>query len=139
MTDKSDNKIVLVNGCFNILHPEHVKLLAYASALGQCHVAINEDSYMKKKYGDNFTSLEDRKFLLLSLRWVDVVHTFPDETPDNIIRRIQPDIIVKGPDYLNKALPEQALIDELGIQLKFRPGTYNYSSTALAASLNLMK
>ena len=95
------NKIVFTNGCFDILHRGHFELLQYCKSLGTVVVGLNSDQSVKKLKGPSrpFNSQEDRKFALESCKNVDKVIIFEEDTPYNLIKNIQPDIIVKGGDY----------------------------------------
>lgn len=132
-------KIVLVNGCFNFLHADHVKLLKFASSFGQVVVAINSDEYMYRKYGSGFTKAIDRIMILESCKYVSKVVVFSEENPRELIRKLKPDFIVKGPDYLNKDIPEAEVAKEMRIPIIYRPGDYSFSSSELLTSFNLKK
>ena len=95
------NKTIFTNGCFDILHRGHFELLQYCKSLGTVVVGLNSDQSVKKLKGPSrpFFSQEDRKFALESCRNVDKVIIFEEDTPYNLIKNIQPDIIVKGGDY----------------------------------------
>jgi len=96
---------VFTNGCFDILHRGHLELLCYCRTLagkdGHVLVGLNSDDSVKKLKGDDrpVNIAEDRKFALLSMRYVDYVEVFDDDTPYELIKRLRPDIIVKGGDY----------------------------------------
>ena len=95
-------KIVFTNGCFDVLHRAHFELLKYAK--NQCDyliVGINNDDSVKKIKGPSrpFFSVEDRKFMLESCMYVDEVVVFEELNPYNLIKKIKPDLIVKGGDY----------------------------------------
>ena len=95
-------KTVFTNGCFDILHKGHIELLKFCSTLGdKVIVAINSDSSVKSIKGNDrpINSQEDRKLILESIRYVDSVIIFEEETPYRLIKSINPDIIVKGGDY----------------------------------------
>ena len=100
---KSKNKkIVLTNGCFDILHPGHIHLLQEAKKLGNfLIVAINSDNSVNKLKGSGrpFNRLSSRIKMLASLACVDLVISFNEISPENIIKKISPDILVKGGDY----------------------------------------
>jgi D-beta-D-heptose 7-phosphate kinase/D-beta-D-heptose 1-phosphate adenosyltransferase len=100
---KSKNKkIVLTNGCFDILHPGHIHLLQEAKKLGNfLIVAINSDNSVNKLKGSGrpFNRLSSRIKMLTSLACVDLVISFNEISPENIIKKISPDILVKGGDY----------------------------------------
>ena len=94
--------IVFTNGCFDILHRGHVELLKYCSTIGDTVVVgINSDGSVKKNKGITrpINSQEDRAKIISSIRFVDKVVIFEEETPYNLIKEIKPDIIVKGGDY----------------------------------------
>ena len=96
------SKIVFTNGCFDILHVGHVRYLAEARSLGDCLVVgLNSDSSVKGLKGPSrpVTSQEDRKEMLMALRSVDEVVIFDEPTPLELIKKIQPDILVKGGDW----------------------------------------
>jgi D-beta-D-heptose 7-phosphate kinase / D-beta-D-heptose 1-phosphate adenosyltransferase len=95
-------RIVMTNGCFDILHPGHIAYLQEAKSLGdRLIVAVNEDASVKKLKGSYrpINKLQDRMSMLTALRCVDWVVSFAEETPERLITRILPDILVKGGDY----------------------------------------
>ena len=94
-------KIIFTNGCFDILHPAHIKLLKFCSTLGKVVVGLNSDESILELKGENrpIFNQEDRKLMLKSCKYVDEVHIFDEKTPYNLIKQIKPDIIVKGGDY----------------------------------------
>ena len=105
------DKVVFTNGCFDIIHRGHLELLKYCSTLGKVVVGLNSDQSVKKLKGSNrpFFSQEDRKFMLQSLKYVDQVIIFNQETPLQLIENLRPDFIVKGGDYS----PEQVAGNEI--------------------------
>lgn len=95
-------KIVMTNGCFDILHAGHVSYLANARKLGdRLIVAVNSDSSVKKLKGESrpINPLTQRMIVLGALDSVDWVVPFEEETPQRLIAKILPDILVKGGDY----------------------------------------
>ena len=96
------NKIVFTNGCFDLLHVGHIELLRYAKSLGDyLVVGINSDSSVKKLKGPSrpINNQQNRKIILESIKFVDEVIIFEENTPLHLIKDIQPNIIVKGGDY----------------------------------------
>ena len=94
--------IVFTNGCFDIVHRGHIELLRFCKSLGDTViVGLNSDKSIKRIKGSErpINSEEDRKFLLESLKFVDNVIIFSEDTPYELIKSIKPDIIVKGGDY----------------------------------------
>lgn len=99
---QENKKIVFTNGCFDILHLGHVKYLEQAKKMGDVLIiGVNSDSSVKILKGENrpINSEFDRAYLLNSLKCVDYTIVFKEETPYELIKLIQPDILVKGGDY----------------------------------------
>ncbi len=97
-----DYKLVFTNGVFDLLHTGHTYLLENAKSFGnKLVVALNSDQSVKKIKGNSrpIVPLEGRKKIIASLEFVDFVVVFDEETPYNLMKQIQPDIIVKGGDY----------------------------------------
>ena len=114
---KRKARIVFTNGCFDLLHPGHVRYLREAKGLGDVLiVGLNGDrSVMALKGKDRpFNPAQDRAEMLAALESVDFVTVYPDLRPDRLIRRIRPDVHVKGGDYRVEELPEKGLVEELG-------------------------
>jgi len=120
--DKADllkvdkKRVVFTNGCFDILHLGHIKYLQKAKSLGDILiVGVNSNSSVKRLKGvdrpinDEF----DRAYLLASLEVVDYVVIFQEDTPYELIKKIQPDILVKGGDYKNKEVVGSDIVDKV--------------------------
>jgi len=93
--------IVFTNGCFDVLHRGHIDYLEKSKKLGtKLIIGLNSDASVRRlKIGRPINTQEDRKFVLLSLRCVDEVIIFDDDTPYNLIQSLEPDILTKGGDY----------------------------------------
>jgi len=97
-----DKKIVFTNGCFDILHLGHIDYLGKAADLGDLLIiGVNTDQSVQKIKGPNrpINNEEQRTHLLASLLFVDAVILFDEETPDELIKLVQPQVLVKGGDY----------------------------------------
>ncbi len=95
-------RVVMTNGCFDILHAGHVSYLKEARALGdRLIVAVNDDASVKRLKGEGrpVNSLERRMAVLAGLAAVDWVVPFSEDTPQRVISRLLPDLLVKGGDY----------------------------------------
>ncbi len=95
-------RIVMTNGCFDILHAGHVAYLEEAKSLGdRLIVAVNDDESVRRLKGESrpINALEDRMLVLAGLAAVDWVVPFADETPAALIAAVLPDVLVKGGDY----------------------------------------
>ncbi len=100
-------KIVFTNGCFDILHYGHVSYLEKARKLGDILiVGLNSDLSVKRLKGDSrpINTQEDRAFILASLASVSYVVIFNEDTPEKLISKICPDVLVKGADYKGKEI-----------------------------------
>ena len=103
----SNHYRVFTNGCFDILHRGHLELLKYCNSVscpamgGWLMVGLNSDESIRRLKGEGrpINNQEDRKFFLESLKFVDEVRIFDEDTPLKLIEIIKPDIIVKGGDY----------------------------------------
>ena len=94
--------IVFTNGCFDILHRGHVEYLAQAADLGdKLIVGLNTDASVKRLKGESrpINDEKSRALLLSALQFVDAVVFFDEDTPYELIKQVQPDILVKGNDY----------------------------------------
>jgi D-beta-D-heptose 7-phosphate kinase/D-beta-D-heptose 1-phosphate adenosyltransferase len=101
---RKGEKIVVTNGCFDILHPGHIQYLQQARALGdRLIVLVNSDASVRRLKGSDrpINPLEHRMTMLAALECVDWVVPFEDDTPRDLIGRLLPDILVKGGDYKN--------------------------------------
>jgi D-beta-D-heptose 7-phosphate kinase/D-beta-D-heptose 1-phosphate adenosyltransferase len=99
---KRKNKIVFTNGCFDIIHSGHIKVLKKCRDLGDVViVGLNSDSSVKALKGPRrpINSERDRAEILDSIKYVDYVVIFNELSPYNLIRMIKPDFLVKGGDY----------------------------------------
>ncbi len=101
LTNKN-KKIVFTNGCFDILHSGHVHYLNEARQQGDLLiVGLNSDASVKRLKGESrpINNEEDRKFVLQNLKSVDFVEIFTEDTPYNLIKKIMPNVLVKGGDW----------------------------------------
>ena len=104
---------VFINGVFDLIHPGHLKLLEFSKKLGdELIVGINSDTSVKKIKGNSRPIISDiyRKKMLESIKFVDSVIIFNETNPKKIIKKIKPDIIVKGDHY---SIREVRKLDEI--------------------------
>ena len=109
-------KIIFTNGCFDILHAGHVKYLEEAKSYGDVLIlGLNADSSVRKLKGPTrpINNQDDRAYILASLESVDYVVIFEEETPYELIKLIQPHVLVKGGDYEGKDVVGQDIAQEL--------------------------
>jgi len=127
-------KIVFTNGCFDILHAGHVGYLQQAKQLGDyLIVAINDDNSVRRIKGANrpINNVEQRMTVLASLNVVDWVVAFPDDTPERLLKRIQPDILVKGDDYTVDRVVGAEIVHAYGGQVRVVGNALTLSTTAI--------
>ncbi|GIR18616.1 D-glycero-beta-D-manno-heptose 1-phosphate adenylyltransferase [Candidatus Marinimicrobia bacterium] len=125
-------KIVFTNGCFDLLHVGHVRYLAQAKKLGDfLIIGLNSDSSVKELKGEDrpINSFEDRATLLSAIESVDSVIMFEEQTPENLIKDIVPDILVKGGDYNIEDIVGYQTVMQNGGQVKTLSFYDGYSST----------
>lgn len=132
---REGKKIVFTNGVFDILHPGHVRYLKDARALGDVLiVGVNSDRSARaqgKAPDRPINTEQERCEVLAALASVDAVVVFDEDTPDEIIRQIQPDILVKGADWGENAIVGRDTVEARGgkvVRMKLAEG---YSTTAI--------
>ena len=131
--------LVFTNGVFDILHRGHASYLAQARALGaSLVVGVNSDASVKMlgKGDDRPINTEaDRQALLAALESVDMAVLFTEQTPVNLIKKIRPDIYVKGGDYEIDTLAETHLVKSWGGKAVVIPFLYERSTTSLLGKI----
>lgn len=138
---KRKKRIVFTNGCFDILHYGHVFYLSKAKNLGDILVVgVNSDSSIKtiKEPARPINPLGDRMGVLASLECVDYLCSFNEPTPINLIKKIRPDILVKGGDWKKNEIIGSEFVKSYGgkvITIPFRKG---YSTTKLIKKIKSM-
>jgi rfaE bifunctional protein nucleotidyltransferase chain/domain len=118
---RAGRSVVFTNGCFDVLHPGHVRYLSQARALGDLLVvAVNSDGSVRRLKGPDrpVNPVEDRTALLAALACVDHVVVFEEDSPAGLIEAVRPDVYVKGGDYPPEMVPEAPLVRRLGGQVR---------------------
>jgi rfaE bifunctional protein nucleotidyltransferase chain/domain len=127
-------KIVFTNGCFDILHHGHLQLLASAANLGNKLVlALNTDASVKRLKGHErpITHENDRAFQVASLLCVDAVCLFDEDTPEQLIHLLQPNVLVKGGDYTIDTIVGAPFVIAQGGSVEVIPFVEGYSTTSI--------
>jgi rfaE bifunctional protein nucleotidyltransferase chain/domain len=128
------DRVILANGCFDLIHAGHVRYLAGAKALGgMLLVAINSDEQVFALKGDGRPAMpeQERAEIIAAFRFVDAVTIFDEPTVEEIIRIVRPDIHAKGTDYTTETVPEREIVREYGGQVAIVGDPKDHSSTAL--------
>ncbi len=131
--------IVFTNGCFDILHRGHIEYLAQAAALGtKLIVGLNTDSSVRKLKGKNrpVNNEKARALLLASLLFTDKIVFFSEDTPLELIRFIQPDVLVKGSDYKAENIVGYDIVKQKGGKVVTIDLTQGYSTTGIIQKCN---
>jgi D-beta-D-heptose 7-phosphate kinase/D-beta-D-heptose 1-phosphate adenosyltransferase len=126
--------VVMTNGVFDILHVGHVKYLEVAKKLGDVLiVAVNDDASVKRLKGPArpLNKVQDRMKMLASLRCVDWVAAFSEDTPARLIGRVLPDLLVKGGDYKPEQIAGYEAVTKAGGQVVIMDFHKGYSTTSL--------
>jgi rfaE bifunctional protein nucleotidyltransferase chain/domain len=131
---KNGARVVLANGCFDILHVGHVRYLEAARALGDILVVgINTDEQVREQKGAGRPAVSERERaeVVASLRVVDVVTIFPEPTVEALLMAIKPDIHAKGTDYTEDSVPERAVVLSYGGRIAIVGDPKDHSSSDL--------
>jgi len=131
--------IVFTNGCFDLLHPGHIDYLERAAALGErLIIGLNDDDSIRRLKGNSrpVNPLQNRAVMLAALRAVDMVVPFSEDTPLNLIKALQPDLLVKGGDYEPDAIVGAEEVRRHGGKVVVMPFLEGHSSTALIERIN---
>ncbi len=126
--------IVFTNGCFDLLHPGHVDLLARARALGGVLVlGLNSDASVARLKGGKrpVVPLLERAFVLAGLSCVDFIVPFEEDTPLKCITAVRPHVLVKGGDWSVDRIVGREAVESLGGRVLSLPLLPGYSTTAL--------
>jgi rfaE bifunctional protein nucleotidyltransferase chain/domain len=110
-------RVVLANGCFDLLHVGHVRYLRAARQLGDVLVVgLNSDASVRRAKGRGrpLMSAEERAEIVAAIRPVDAVVVFAEDTADELVRRLRPDVQAKGTDYTEDTVPERASVRAVG-------------------------
>jgi len=135
-----DKKIVFTNGCFDIIHLGHLEYLSKSASLGDILiVGLNTDASVKRLKGPQRPVNNEyaRAMALASLRFIDAVALFEEDTPYSLIQLVQPDILVKGNDYKPEDIVGYDIVNAKGGQVKTIELVEGYSSTNIIEKLNL--
>ena len=131
----TQDSIVWVNGCFDLLHQGHIRLLNTASKSGSfLVVGINSDESVKRLKGTDrpFIPEVSRARTLLELPFVDLVVIFSDDDPLDVLKVLIPSVVVKGPEYRDREYPEKNLLMEMGCSIVYIEDVEGVSSTQIA-------
>jgi rfaE bifunctional protein nucleotidyltransferase chain/domain len=131
---KHGARIVLANGCFDILHVGHIRYLEGAKELGDVLVVgINSDEQVRAQKGEGrpFVPERERAEIIAAIRVVDFVTIFPEATVEQLLLCIRPDIHAKGTDYTKDSVPERDVVRFYGGRIAIVGDKKDHSSTEM--------
>ena len=130
----SGKRMVFTNGCFDVLHPGHVDLLERARAEGDILVVgLNSDASVRRQGKAPNRPINNetvRAFMLAHLRAVDYVTLFAEDTPLELIRILEPDVLIKGGDWSKNSIVGADLVEARGGRVLSLPLLGDFSTTA---------
>jgi len=133
-----DRKVVLANGCFDIIHVGHVRYLEEAADHGDfLVVAINDDDSTRRLKGEGRPVMPavERAEILSAMRFIDYVLIFPEDTVDGVLRELRPDVHAKGTDYTVETVPEIETAREIGCVTVITGDSKDRSSRGIISQL----
>lgn len=129
--------VAFTNGCFDVLHPGHIHLLKIAAAgkMNRLIIGLNSDRSVRELKGPGRPVNDEMKraSALAALPYVDAVVIFQEKTPEQLIKLLQPDVLVKGGDYQKKDIVGAELVERLGGNVIIASYLKGHSSTDLIA------
>ncbi len=131
---RNGRRIVFTNGCFDLLHPGHLRSLEQARELGDALiVGVNSDASVRQLKGEGRPVLPERERceILAALECVDAVVVFDDSTPRELIARLLPDILVKGGDWPGDKIVGREEVEAAGGRIVSIPVVPGYSTTEI--------
>ena len=131
-------KLGFTNGCFDLLHPGHLAILSQAkSACDKLVVGLNSDDSTKRLKGNTrpIQSESARAAVLASLENVDLVIIFDENTPANLIKKLKPDVFIKGSDYKIEQIPEAKIVKDYGGEIILAELAQGHSTSATIARI----
>ncbi|MBL7773249.1 MAG: D-glycero-beta-D-manno-heptose 1-phosphate adenylyltransferase [Chitinophagaceae bacterium] len=127
-------KVVFTNGCFDLIHRGHNTFLLEAAEFGnRLIVAVNSDSSVKRLKGETRPIVDElsRAFNLACHTYIDAVIIFEEDTPENLLHTLQPDVLVKGGDYTFETIVGAPYVQSYGGEVKIIPFLDGYSTTGI--------
>ncbi len=139
---KAGDKVILTNGCFDLLHVGHIRYLHAAKQLGgKVVVALNSDASARQLKGEGrpLMNEQERAEILAALTDVDAVVIFPESDVRAIIREIHPDVQAKGTDYTAESVPERDEVMSYGGRVAIVGDAKDHSTTEFLEQLQSEK
>ena len=132
--ERGGRSVAMTNGCFDVLHVGHIRLIAEGAALGDLFVvALNDDASVtvNKGAGRPLVTLAERMEVIAALAGVDFVTSFGEPTAHELLKTLRPDVHVKGTDWTADAVPERSVVEAYGGRIAIAGDPKEHSSTDL--------
>lgn len=139
---KQKETIVFTNGCFDVLHIGHIEFLKFCKSHGDILVVgLNSDSSVKTIKGQDrpINNQHDRATILAALEAVDYITIFDEPDPLELIKKVKPDILVKGRDWEHKGVVGREFVESYGGKVVLAPLVEGKSSTATIDKIKMLK
>lgn len=136
-----NKKVVFTNGCFDLLHLGHLHYLAMSKTLGDYLViGLNSAESVRRLKGQHrpINDSDTRRFMLAALSFVDLVVEFAEDTPLQLIQRLQPDVLVKGGDYELSQIVGADVVRAKGGRVLTLPFVEGYSTTQIEQRIKML-
>lgn len=137
-SQRKGKKVVFTNGCFDLLHVGHVRYLQEARAQGDLLVVgVNSDASVKRLKGEDrpLQGEADRAEILAALNGVDLVALFSEDTPEELIRKVRPDVLVKGGDWPVEKIAGSSFVLSYGGEVRSLQFLHGRSTTLLVEKM----
>ncbi|MBW6515682.1 MAG: D-glycero-beta-D-manno-heptose 1-phosphate adenylyltransferase [Candidatus Cloacimonetes bacterium] len=137
---KWNKKIVFTNGCFDIIHAGHIKYLYQAKSFGDVLIiGLNSDASVRRIKGEErpINKETDRALVLAALEVVDYIVIFEEDTPYELIKKLSPNVLVKGGDWLVKDIVGSEIVLASGGEVKSLPYYEGHSTTNILKKLKI--
>jgi D-beta-D-heptose 7-phosphate kinase/D-beta-D-heptose 1-phosphate adenosyltransferase len=139
---KGKKTIVFTNGCFDVIHRGHIEYLEFCKSQGDVVVVgVNSDSSVKiiKGPARPINNQHDRAIVLAALEMVDYITLFDEPDPLNLIKKVKPDVLVKGEDWAEKGVVGREFVESLGGKVVLAPLVEGKSSTETIEKMKSME
>jgi rfaE bifunctional protein nucleotidyltransferase chain/domain len=138
---RAGRRVVFTNGVFDILHPGHIRYLRHARELGDVLiVGLNGDASVRRNKGPGrpINSQDERSEILAALDAVDAVVVFDEDTPDEIVKAVQPDVLVKGADWAEDAIVGRDTVEARGGRVVRIPVEQGFSTSSILEKIKAL-
>ena len=131
--------MVFTNGCFDVIHVGHIRLLKKAASFGPLTVGLNSDGSMRQIKREPINPVGNRCIILLAIKYVDSVIIFSEQTPQRLIEELRPKVLVKGADWPKHKIAGAEFVESYGGRVIRVPYSLGFSTTKTIGKINAQK